>query len=177
MKIVIINGTGGSGKDAFVNMCKLIDPKIQNYSTVDGVKEVARKMGWCDDKSEKGRKFLSDIKDLWDNYNNGATNGTINKTIRYAELLEELGMTSAVFVHCREPEKIAEMKKVISEKYPVITLFIDRPSVEPITSNHADRDVENYEYDLTITNDGTLDDLRNSARWFYYTWLAGVDTK
>jgi len=177
LKIVIINGTGGSGKDAFVNMCKLIDPKIQNYSTVDGVKEVARKMGWCDDKSEKGRKFLSDIKDLWDNYNNGATNGTINKTIRYAELLEELGMTSAVFVHCREPEKIAEMKKVISEKYPVITLFIDRPSVEPITSNHADRDVENYEYDLTITNDGTLDDLRNSARWFYYTWLVGVDTK
>ena len=58
MKVVIINGQGAAGKDSFVNMCKLIDPKIQNYSTVDGVKDVARKMCWADDKSYKVRKFL-----------------------------------------------------------------------------------------------------------------------
>lgn len=176
MKVVIINGQGAAGKDAFVNMCKLIDPKIQNYSTVDGVKDVARKMGWHDDKSEKGRKFLSDLKDLWDNYNHGATAGTVRRTKGYINLLREMDMDSAVFIHCREPHKIAEMKEMFDD-IPVITLLVVRPNSKLITSNHSDRDVENYDYDVTITNDGTLEDLAASARWFYYTFLTGVDTQ
>lgn len=174
MKIVIINGKPTSGKDTFVNMCKLIDPKIQNYSTVDGVKDVARKMGWNEDKSEKGRKLLSDLKDLWDNYNHGATNNTIKRAMHYSDLLDELGMDSAVFIHCREPEKIAEMKASFEESgYSVVTLLIKRSSVESVESNHSDRDVENYNYDVAISNDGTLDDLIASSRWFYYTILVG----
>lgn len=171
MKVVIINGTGKAGKDSFVNMCKLIDPKIQNYSTVDAVKDVARKMGWNDDKSEEGRLFLSGLKELWDNYNHGATNGTVKRATRYIELMKEMDLDSHVFIHCREPEKIDELKSLFD--VPVITLLVENPNVPEITSNHSDRDVRNYDYDVTIMNDGTLDDLRNSARWFYYTWLVG----
>lgn len=169
MKVVIINGVGRSGKDTFVNMCKLIDPKIHNVSTVDAVKEIARKMGWHDDKSEKGRILLSSLKEIWDNYNHGATDVTVKRARKYLDLLQELGLDSHVFIHCREPEKIDELKTLFD--VPVITLLIRNDNVPTIESNPSDKNVENYDYDVVVTNDGTLEDLRNSARWFYYTWL------
>ena len=175
MKVVIINGGPRSGKDTFVNMCKLIDPAIENYSTVDNVKEIARKMGWNGEKTEKDRILLSGLKELWDNYNGGATNRTVKKAKYYLDKAQENGIDTTVFIHCREPENIDKMKTMFD--VPVLTLLIENPNVPEITSNHSDRDVNNYEYDVTVTNDGTLDDLRNSARWFYYTWLIGVDTK
>ncbi len=172
MKVVIINGVGRSGKDTFVNMCKMIDPKIQNYSTVDAVKDVARKMGWHDDKSDAGRKFLSDIKEVWDNYNYGATSVIIRRVSNYIDLMKEMSLESSVFVHCREPHKIAEMKQKFEELgYSTITLLVENPNVPDITTNPSDRDVREYDYDVVVDNDGTLDDLRSSARWFYYTWL------
>ena len=172
MKVVIINGTGGCGKDTFVNLCKMIDPKIQNYSTIDAVKDVARKMGWLEDKSEKGRKFLSDIKELWDEYNYGATGVVIKRVSKYKDLLEELGMDTTVFVHCREPHKIKEMKeKFVELGCQVITLLIENNNVADILTNDSDRYVREYDYDLIVENNGTIDDLSSSARWFYYTWL------
>ena len=59
--IIIINGTGGSGKDTFVEFVSKYS-KVFNFSSVDKVKEVARVIGWSGTKSEKDRKFLSDLK-------------------------------------------------------------------------------------------------------------------
>ena len=39
-------------------------------STVDFVKEIAKKCGWDGTKDLKNRKFLSDLKDLLTNWNN-----------------------------------------------------------------------------------------------------------
>lgn len=47
-KIIIINGTGGSGKDTFVNYCAQFI-KTVNISSVDKVKEAANilvRMEW-----------------------------------------------------------------------------------------------------------------------------------
>lgn len=43
-QIVIINGTGGSGKDTFVEFCTKYG-KIMNFSSVDKVKEIAKYIG------------------------------------------------------------------------------------------------------------------------------------
>ena len=63
-EIVVINGSGGVGKDTFVQFCNEYTP-IMNISSVDKVKEAAKVLaGWNGEKDEKSRKFLSDLKEL-----------------------------------------------------------------------------------------------------------------
>ena len=60
-EIIIINGSGGVGKDTFIAMCDKYT-YTKNYSSVDEIKCVARQLGWNGGKTEKDRKFLSDLK-------------------------------------------------------------------------------------------------------------------
>ena len=54
--IVIINGTGGAGKDTFVSFCSEF-VKVLNVSSVDKVKEAAKILvGWNGEKDEVSRK-------------------------------------------------------------------------------------------------------------------------
>ena len=61
---------------------------------------------------------------------------------------------------------------MMNEKGPTIydkTEFYEKeiqPRVDEIKSNHADANVENYEYDYIIENDGTLEQLDKMAYLF-----------
>ena len=63
IEIIIINGTGGVGKDTFVELCKEYALKlpymvnIYNYSTITPIKQIAYGIGWAGTKTEKDRKF------------------------------------------------------------------------------------------------------------------------
>ena len=49
----------------------------------------------------------------------------------------------------------------------VSTLLIKRENLESVEyGNMADDNVYNYDYDFVINNDGTLDDLLNTAIWY-----------
>ena len=159
MKIILINGAGGVGKDTFVEICqRMMDKdKILNISTVDLIKQAAKILGWNEQKDEKGRKFLSDLKDLATEYSDLSVS-YISKTILQAQ---EDG-TEAIFVHCREPEELARLK----ERFDAITLLIKNNRVKPIESNHADRDIEQYEYDFVIENNEGLLELTKKAADF-----------
>lgn len=67
MKIFIVNGTGGSGKTTFEKMVETIAEQegydIRIVSTIDYVKQMAKKFGWDGGKSLNDRRFLSDLKD------------------------------------------------------------------------------------------------------------------
>ena len=68
-KIVIINGSGGVGKDTFVDFCKEFT-NVRNISSVDKVKEAAKILvNWNGEKDEKSRKLLSDLKRISVEYN------------------------------------------------------------------------------------------------------------
>ena len=55
--IIIINGSGGVGKDTFVNICSKFR-KVLNISTIDKAKEAARILvDWNGEKDEKYRKL------------------------------------------------------------------------------------------------------------------------
>ena len=65
-----------------------------------------------------------------------------------------------LFVDVREPKEIQRLK----EMYGATTLLIRRASAESEeTSNHADSDVFEYQYDVIIENNGTIDELREKA--------------
>lgn len=167
-RVVIINGCGGSGKDEFVKQCRKHYPNTQNYSTVDNVKLVAQRMGWHNDKSERGRRFLSDLKELWDNYNHGATSSTFNAAKFYLEYMQDLELDTIIFIHCREPEKIDELKQMFKDNCNIDaeTLLVTNCRIKPIESNHSDRDVQNYKYDWYIENDGDVKELSEKAEKF-----------
>ena len=167
MNIVIINGTGGAGKDTFVSMCKDIlgADRVGNISTVDFVKQLANICGWDGTKTPKNRKFLSDLKDLLTEWNNVPFKKVVETIDAYSVIAAEKGLydNSVIFIHCREPK---EIKKLV-EEFDAITLLIRRDAAECVEQiNHADNEVLNYEYDYIIPNKGTLSELRARAEEF-----------
>ena len=76
MKVIVINGHAGCGKSTFVKMCaKYPDTDVYEFSMVDAAKAMARLIDWDDSQKEpRDRKFLSDLKDLIDLYNDGSYN-------------------------------------------------------------------------------------------------------
>ncbi len=157
IKIIIINGVGGSGKDEFVKQFQNhFFGKVYNFSTVYTVKKAAKILGWKGTKTEKDRKFLSDLKDLYVQYNDGPFN-EIKKLIDIIRLNKyKKNNTFFIFIHCREPEEIDKFKKHYGENCH--TLLIKRTNTK-IDSNHADKNVENYNYDKIIHNNGSIEDL------------------
>lgn len=159
--IFIINGSGGVGKDTFCNLVdEVSNGQVYSYSSVNLVKKVAEMCGWNGAKEEHDRKFLSDLKDLLTKYNDAPFKNT-------CEVIDKFlvgNSFSILFIHIREP---IEIKRVV-DKYPQVkTILVCNMRVENITSNHADAEVYNYDYDYTIHNDGSLDCLKEMAESFY----------
>lgn len=75
-----------------------------------------------------------------------------------------------LFVMCREPKEIQKFVDRLGAK----TLLVRREVVEETAqSNHADKEVLNYNYDITILNNGTLKDLEKTAYKFTDLFLKG----
>jgi len=148
---------GGSGKDTFVNYCsKYI--KIVNISSVDKVKEAANILvGWNGQKDEKSRKLLVDLKRLSIEYNDSPTNYIVKKVKEFEKSNNEI-----MFIHIREIAEIEKIKNIIKAK----TLLVKNPKVKLILSNESDANVNNYNYDYVLLNNGTLEDLQKKAEEF-----------
>lgn len=166
VKVIVINGAGTSGKDTFIDLftevVKEVSDKssVYRFSSVDEVKYHASCMGWDGVKDDKGRRFLSDIKDAMTLYNDAP----YNYMARQVKGVESLGEDAFIFFHVREP---SEIKKMV-DRLHAVTLLIERPTVkEESFTNHADKNVKDYEYDYQVCNDGTLLDLRDSAILFF----------
>lgn len=153
-QIFIINGNACSGKDTFVSLVSKYEPTI-NFSSVDKVKEIARIIGWDGKKTEKDRKFLSDLKILCTEYNDMPFNSMKNKV---EEFLNS-NYYKFLFLHIREPLDIERAKKEFNAR----TILIKRDSIKHITSNMADANVFNYDYDIVIENNGTIEELDEKA--------------
>lgn len=154
-KIVIINGCGRSGKDTF---CKFIENVYLTniVSSARLPKQIAeRYFGWTGQKTEKDRKLLSDLKDLLTEY----------KDLPFLDMCNAINWFYGVkglkflFIHVREPE---EIKKLVN-KYPEITTLLIRRNGFEINSNHADANIENYNYDYVIENNGSLAEFKIKA--------------
>lgn len=164
-QIFIINGSGEVGKDTFVKYVsdELNDimkrfHTVNNFSSVDKVKEIAREIGWNGEKTEKDRKFLSDLKALTNNYCDMPFQSLENKVLEFNRSDENI----LLFLHIREPEEITRAVLRFNAK----TILITRSSIHKITSNPSDKNVFNYNYDYVIENNGTLYDLKDKAKKF-----------
>lgn len=170
--IIVINGSARAGKDSFYNLVKQefrnMDLSIccQMSSTVDFVKVIASECGWDGQKTPENRKFLSDLKDLLTRWGDVPYQKVYDAYSLWKHYWESdlYDLNKCVFfVMCREPEEIQKFVDRLDAK----TLLIRREVAEfEQTSNHADANVLNYNYDFTIENNGTLEDLQHTARDF-----------
>lgn len=154
-KVIVINGTASSGKSIFVSLCHEIDPRVIEASTIDFVKQIALQAGWNGIKDDLGRKFLSDLKDAMSAYHD-IPNKKIDEFIQSHP-------DNIIFVNVREPQNIQYYK----DKYNALTVLIENDRIEHVPNNHADSKVKDYKnYNFTIYNNGTLDELKEVANNF-----------
>lgn len=166
MKYFIVNGFPRSGKDTFVNCClKELGAFGKLISTVDFIKEIAIKCGWNGEKTQKDRKFLSDLKDLLSNWNDVPYQKVLKEIdlFRYDLEYYDVENNGVVFIMSREPEEINRFENEIGAK----SILIRRESVEfNQQSNHADNEVLNHKYHYIIDNNGTIEQLQEKAKNF-----------
>ena len=158
-KIFVINGPAGSGKDTFIELVNKYIIAV-NVSSVDKIKKIATQMGWDGiSKTEKDRKFLSDLKKITSEYCDLSFE-YLKERVKQFQTPPNLGM--CLFLHIREPEEIERAVK----EFKAETILVTRDSVKQITSNTSDANVYNYNYDYTITNNGTIEALNQIAEYF-----------
>ena len=167
IKIIIVNGRPGAGKTTFEDICQaLMGPFCRSRSTIDCIKEVAKRARWDGRKTPEARKFLSDLKALCVEFNDLPFKD-IKRTLRlYQSDLVTYNVEehdAILLVDSREPEEIQRFKN----EFNAITVLIRRAAVEEEeTSNDSDANVFDFEYDYTIDNNGTIDDLKVKAEEF-----------
>ena len=165
MKVVILNGSARSGKDQFAKFCKKYYPDCVNWSTIDKVKKIAkRNFGWDDKKTDEARLFLSEIKRVWSEFNNGPFEDMVKKIDNHHSKLDEKKKEDFIyFIHCREPHEI--QKFVDKYNSHCITVLLERNDRE-VPNNNSDKNVANFKYDHIIVNNGDKKDLENTAIFF-----------
>lgn len=164
MHTFLINGKPQAGKSKFCQqVCRLVYPYGVELSTVDLVKELARKAGWDGKKTPEARKGLSDLKDVLTVWLDAPVKDIKRAMKLRIEDFEARGADSdklVFFINVREPYEIERLAKELNAK----TILFKRAAIDDLdTSNHADADVEFYNYDMIIKNDGTLQDLAMAA--------------
>lgn len=165
--VIVINGKGGSGKDT---LCKIFSNKYYKakiISAITPIKDIAKANGWNGEKDEKSRKFLSDLKRAFIEYNDLPNRYLLSE---YQEFIKDKE-TKVLFVHIREVDEIKKFKQQINGD--CVTLLIKRPSLDSaIIGNDSDDKVDSMEYDYYFVNDKTIDvSGREFAELILKIWL------
>jgi hypothetical protein len=172
IKVVIINGFGGSGKDTFVKICASLlgSTSVLNVSSVDPAKAILReKHGWDGvDKSENWRSLLVQIKQEQIADGDIPTNYVVERVRN--------SIAKLVFIHIREAIEIGkcitrlEALGISTTRDNLRILLIKRPNIE-VPNNTADKSVEEFEgYTDTIDNSMGLKELAIIALNFLKNW-------
>ena len=165
-KIFITNGSATNDKDTFA---KMIGNYISTYkySSIDLVKDMLEFAGVPKEpKTEEKRLLYSDTKDRLTKYDDIPFKDITSIVTDFKNNKIE---AEVLLIDIREPEEIARAV----ETFGAETILVRNPNAIKIESNHADRDVENYEYDYIIENDGTLEQLKRVAKLFACDVICG----
>lgn len=155
-KVYVVNGEN----ETFINFLSKYIPTLK-CSIVDLPKEAAKVFGWDGGKTEKDRRFLSDIMELSTKYNDAPFKDVLSLVTDFKNS-KDFVEYEVLIIDMQDPKDIARAV----ETFGAETILVRNPNAIKIKSNHADRDVENYEYDYIIENNGTLEQLDSVARRF-----------
>lgn len=164
--IVVINGSGGAGKDQFITYCSEIK-SVMNVSAIDHVKAALTIL--CPSYNIGDEKPHTELGEYW----RAKLHDLKMKSIEYDDSPYKIitqkiddfmnnDIDEILFIHIREPEEIIR----IAERFECKTVLFTNSNVEKITSNPGDANVANFNYDIYIDNSGTLEELKEKANDF-----------
>ena len=150
--VIVINGAGGVGKDT---LCEFAEKhfKVMNVSSITPIKEIAAMCGWQGEKTDKARKFLSDLKALSIEYNDFPTLWAVKKYNEFMKSDKEI-----MFLHVREGEEIEKFVHATDGKAKTLLIRGGSRMTKSNYGNASDDMVENYSYDYYFVNDKTLEE-------------------
>ena len=165
IKVVIVNGMPETGKTTAQEVCrdilKFINWESAIESSVQWVKEIAKFAGWDGTKTDKNRKFLSDLKAVLTSWDDAILKHLVDEVNNYYYT----GRDFVIFIDIREPHEIEKAKEVFNAS----TLMIRRPEVEDKKySNASDMAVFNCGYDYIIWNDKDIEHLTAECASFLH---------
>ena len=151
--IIVINGIGGSGKDTLIQE---FPAPCANVSSIDPIKKIAKEIGWNGVKDVAGRRFLSQLKQAADEYDDFSTKYLLQKAKGF--LLT--GFSDYLFVHIREPENIHKFVEEAKKELPnfsiedikILTLLVKADWTPESLGNPSDDRVTDYPYDIIFHN-------------------------
>lgn len=145
--VIIINGKGGVGKDF---LCDSISEKYKtkNISAITPIKKIASVYGWNGEKDDKSRRFLSELKRVFADYNDLPNQYLLKEYNAFLKSDEQI-----LFVHIREKDQIQRFSSSLCTKY--ITLLVRRKSIDNQHQygNSSDDNVADLLYDYYFDND------------------------
>ncbi len=146
--IIVINGKGGAGKDT---LCAAAARRYraENISSIDPIKAIAARYGWKGETDDRSRKFLSDLKRAFVEYNDLPNRWLEERCREFAA-----GEGEILFVHIREGDQIAAFLR----RAPIrcLTLLVRSSRTKEVYGNASDDGAENYPYDYVYENDRPL---------------------
>ena len=144
---LVINGRGGVGKDT---LCEVAATRylVRNVSSITPIKELAASCGWAGEKTDRARRFLSELKRITAEYNDYPTKWV---AAEYRAFLE--GGEQILFVHIREGEEIRKFVDATGGDAKTLLVRANRRMAAHTYGNASDDMVENYAYDYYFDND------------------------
>lgn len=157
-KVIVINGAGGVGKDT---ICDIVAEhyKVKNVSTITPIKEIALKIGWEGKKEDRDRKFLSDLKQAFSDYNDLPNKYVVEEYKKFLNDNNEI-----LFVHIREGSQIKHFCESINGD--CVTLLI-RGRGKLHYGNASDDMVNDFDYQFTYDNVKSLEELDEDFMKFF----------
>lgn len=167
--VIILNGPPRAGKDTFIAMLQkhLLATGIDTsaFSSIDPVRDMLTGAGI--DTSKKtlaDRKLLATIGNAVEEHRGWRYRWCMTMIFTFFSKRSD----GVFFLHVRERPLIEKVRKrlTIEQGYRVARVLLASPRAETVTSNAADAGASTGQYDLLIHNDGTLEDLEETAREF-----------
>ncbi len=172
-KLIITNGTGGSGKDTF---CKFAAEYLGEgyntvrYSYVDFARRVLADAGIdTSSKTDMDRELLAGLNHLLEKYDDipfkdccQFINDMLfrsDETADYDYIPKDIA--DVIFLDVRNPEIIDRFKSAYDN---IITVLVDNGRTN--TATEEDSGVFDYNYDSVISNTRDLDYLKRQAKNF-----------
>jgi hypothetical protein len=168
--VVVLNGLPESGRNAFAScVAERFRGKVVMHSTMDTVRLMA--LEWfgvgVEFEGEKGinerkRRLWCDLNDAWARY----CNGPVEELAGFVNQINNRNGAGPVLliVQAGSPVEINKIRGVFGKS--CVTVLVKKEGELVIQSNHADRNLSNYTYDVTICNDGDRDQLVRMAERF-----------
>lgn len=177
--VFLLNGNARSGKDSVATAAAGFATRAgftcQHFSSIDPVRELLAPVSDFKHKTQDDRDLLAAVGFAVEKHSRWRT----EKTLEFIRRAMSSRQDTVVFVHMREVEMIEHLRDLVYLALPdveFITVFVERAAAARITSNAADANVDQMPYDLTINNNGTLEQLPMVVFEAFRTVLPGLDS-